>query len=91
MRIKTDVPQYLLDHGRFFNHCDELQLAATWATLNVDIEHALQQPRPCHAHGFAVRVWTIARACCGLLRGRWHDLGSWLPIRREHAVKPYQV
>jgi len=33
------------DHNRLFDRGDDLQLAAARAMLNVDVEHALEQPR----------------------------------------------
>jgi hypothetical protein len=38
-----------LDHRRLFDRSDDLQLAATPATLNIKVEYTLQQPRPTHA------------------------------------------
>ncbi len=89
--IKPNGFEYLFDYVRLFDHGDELQLAAALALLNVDIEHALEQPRPRHAHRCAVCVLAVALARCGLLRRRWHDLRPQLRVRRQHAVKPYQV
>ena len=54
--------QYFLNHHRLFNHGNQFQLAAARASLNIDVEHALKQPRPRHAHGFAGFVRAIALA-----------------------------
>ena len=80
-----------LNHRRLFNHGNELQFAAARAMLNVDLEHALQQPRPCHAHRCAVRMLAIPVVCGRRLRRRRHNLGSQLRVRRQHPVKAYQV
>ena len=42
MWIKTDVLEYRFNDFGFFNHRDELQLAAAHTLLNIDVEHVLE-------------------------------------------------
>ena len=57
-----------LNHGRFLDGRDELELsAAVRALFDVDIEHALQQLRPTHApFALAACVWGQSPACAGV-------------------------
>lgn len=77
------------DHGVFVDGGDDLQLAAIRAMLNVDVEHAYEQPRPGHALRFAVRV--LLRGFARRPHRIRHDRSAQLRMRGEHPVKADQV
>ncbi len=48
LRVQTQARQDLLDHRPLEDGRDDLELpgAAVWAVLHVDVENALEKPRP---------------------------------------------
>ena len=55
-RGHTQVREDPHDHDQVLDRGEDFQLAATRAMLNIDVEHAFEQPRPSHTLCFAVRV-----------------------------------
>ena len=67
--------EYPDDYRRLFDGGDNLEVAATLrAVFEVDIEHALEQPRPVHARRCFMRV--VGRIIAGFLRWARHDRGA---------------
>ena len=81
-----EYPDY---HRRFFDGGDNLELATTHATLNINIENAPEQACPAQPRRHAVRVFVCGLA--GILWRARHDRGTQSSIGRQHAVKADQV
>ncbi|MDB5904193.1 MAG: hypothetical protein JWM26_3071 [Betaproteobacteria bacterium] len=74
------------NHRRLFDGGDNLEVAATLrAVFEVDIEHALEQPRPVHAR--RCFMCGVGRVIAGFLRWARHDRGTQPGMGCEHAVK----
>ena len=58
---QAQMREHALDQRGRFDRSDDLQLAATRATLNIDVEHPPEQARPTHARRGAMRMVTIGR------------------------------
>jgi hypothetical protein len=69
-----------LDHRRLFDRRDDLQFAATLATLNIDVVHPLEQARPTHT-----RMRAIGRV--RRRRGNRHNRRPRFGVRHEHPMK----
>ena len=61
LRRQAPVREDALDHRRLFDRSDDLQLAATHATLNIKVEHAFEKARPSHASPRVMRMIAIGR------------------------------
>ena len=90
--LQTKVREDLLDHRLFQNRGDDLQLAAAVrAVLQVELKHALEQPRPTQPHRAVVRTVRLALGGRRGLRGRIglsrHHLRAQLGVGCQHAVE----
>ena len=70
---QAQMREHALDQRGRFDRSDDLQLAATRATLNIDVERPPEQARPTHACRGAMRMVTIGRV--RRLRRNRHDRG----------------
>ena len=86
--------KYLRDHIRLLNPCPEL-VEGTAKNFNLppheqrsisNSEHALQSPRPTHAHRYVLRAHMVVRVP-GHGRGLGHHLPNELRTRCLHAMK----
>ena len=78
------------NHGGLFDGGDNLKVAATpRAVFEVDIEDALEQPRPAHARRYFMRV--VGRIIAGFVRWARHDRGTQPGMGCEHTVKTDQM
>jgi hypothetical protein len=80
---------YPHDHNRVFDRGDDLKFAPARATLDIDVEHAFELPRPTHPCRLTVRVLVHWRAVVvyGLRDDRSVQFGMW----GEHCVEADQV
>ena len=88
--------QDALDYRRFEDGGDDLELAtAVRAVLDVDLEHALEQPGPADPHWPGVCAAGLARRLLGftgsLLGAMRHYQCPQLGVRRQHPVEANQM
>jgi len=78
------------DHRRIFDRGDDLQVPATvLAVFDIEVEDALEKPRPTHERRHAMRVMGCVLA--GVLRWTRNDRGTQPGVGREHDVETDQM
>ncbi|SER45187.1 Uncharacterised protein [Pseudomonas luteola] len=101
LRIQPQVGEDLLDDLPLEDGCDDLQFpgAAVRAVLHVDVEDALEKPRPADAvrPGLDSLDFALGNGCSlggHLCLRRWavrHYQRAQLRVRGQHAVEPDEV
>ena len=78
------------DHRRIFDRGDDLQVPATvLAVFDIEVEDALEKPRPTHARRHVMRV--MGSVLAGVPRWIRNDRGTQPGVGREHAMETDQM